>query len=304
MLSVESLISEMALMRLSDPASFLGAFADALKKSTGADISQFKDLKNNGSKPTQGEEFILNTGMPYLDNSLSSYSAFPELINYFNSGFKSCIIMPLKTGGNSVGMITLLSRKDRFFQEGDLRRIGLLGSLAAREYWLMDKAGSEALLAEYFDAVFNGIMPQCIIDAQGTVLLANKAFGGLSGADARRSTLQKLLGLDRGTVENLKNGVPAEILIPQGRKFRLYPQKAGGSAIGITLYDVTEPELMKEREQFFRYGSEACMLLSKDTGIKWVSDNVKDALRIEPDYLPGKRLSNVVKDREYLEALQ
>ncbi len=304
MLSVEGVLSEMASNSTDDPSSFLSAFAEAVRKATGADVSQCKEFSGSGDKHTQGEEFILNTGMPYLDNSLSSYSAFPDLINYFNSGFRSCIMLPIKTKGRSIGMITLLSRKDRFFQEGDLRRVGLLGSLAAHEYGLLDEAAERARLSGYFNAAFNGIMPQCIIDRQGTVLAVNDAFGAIGGpAAAQRAQFAKIAGLDKSSFEKLRDGAVVDASL-DGRKFRLYPKEAGDNALGIMFYDVTEMALLMEREQSFAYGTnDAYALLDSDTLVMWASSNVKDVLHIDLEYLLGKKLSSIVKDKDSLSEL-
>ncbi len=303
MLSLEQPISDIASLSIGDPESFLGAFTDSLRKATGAEISQFKNLRKQGAKPTQGEEFILNTGVPYLDNSLSSYSAFPELINFFNSGFKSCIILPLKMSGSFIGTITLLSRKDRFFQEGDLRMLGFFGSLASREYWLMNKAYNEAKTSDYFTSIFNVGEPKCIIDGQGAVTMSNDLFISLVGTSARSGALHNMLGLEKNYLDILRKGSAIDIPIRNGRRYRMYPVKSSSENLILTFYDVTDLELMKEKEQFFKYGNDVCLLISKDTRIKWLSGNIKDALQIDPDYLSGKKLSAIVKGSETVEKI-
>ena len=303
MLSVDSLIGEIASSEYADCAAFLARFADALRRSAGADFSKSKDI-GSGERPSQGEEFILNTCTPYLDNSLSSYSAFPELINYFNSGFKSCLVLPLKSRDGPIGIITLLSRKDRFFQEGDLRGFGLMGEFASHQYTLIRAAGAATALSAYFDSMFNYPIPQCVVDSQGTVLLANPAFEAIAKGPATGSGIAKLLGIDKATLEGIKKGVPSESRLANGRRFMLYPGREGGDAVSIMLYDITEAELMKEREQFFRYAvDEAFMVLDHDTRVRWVSGNMMNVLHIDPDYLQDKRLSNIVKGGESLKRL-
>ncbi len=302
MLSVDGVLgSIVGTSAAKDAGSFLATFADAIKQAAGADAVYCKNFFKKSDRPSQGEEFVLNTGKPYLDNSLSSYSAFPELINYFNAGFRSCMIIPIKASESEFGIITLLSKKDTFFQEDDVHRIGLLGRFAAQEYEMMDKADSARKFSGYFDATFESIMPQCIIDRQGSIIKANKSFEGIvESAGQSGREFSGIFGLDRNAMDALKTGKPVDAVINSGnRRFKLYTTRAGEGVFNVLIYEVTELETLREREEFFRYGvGDVFLTLDDKSKIKWVSDNVKTVFRIDGDYLVGKKLVDILKDRD------
>ncbi len=77
------------------------------------------------------EEFVINTSKPYVDNRLSDYSAFQELVKYFNSGFRSCALIPVFFGGRNVFVLTLLSRREDGFGDALMERAGLASSVVA-----------------------------------------------------------------------------------------------------------------------------------------------------------------------------
>ncbi|MCL5008632.1 MAG: ATP-binding protein [Candidatus Marsarchaeota archaeon] len=303
MLSIESILEKISNgIPQKDPSVFLKVFAEQLRQASGAEVVYCKDFFQKSDKPSQGEEFILNTGTPYLDNSLSKYSSFPELINFFNAGFRSCIVVPIKDKENAIGIISLLSKKDRFFQEGDVAKIKALGDLAAREYGLLANSNYEHRITEYFWIVFESDMPQCLVDDKGAIALANKSFTKLFGSGAQNSMpLYKFFGMGKEAFEKLKSGSDITVVTSDGRKLNVHPSSAPGGLLYAAFKDDTRLSDLEERELFFKYAAEEAYVLMDDKmRVHWVSDNVKSILHIDKEYLIGKKLDDIVRDRDSL----
>ncbi len=171
MLSVEEVLGE--IMRAGEgPAgaeALIDGFGTRLKSALKADEVRAVDLYRKGGKANVAEEFVLNTGKPYLDNSLSDYSALPELINYFKGGYRSCMMIPIRSEKAMFGIVTLLSKTDSFFKQEDFTRASFLGGVVSHECASMKEKAQNVSVTRYFDAAFDSVMPQCIIDRKGTI---------------------------------------------------------------------------------------------------------------------------------------
>ena len=49
--------------------------------------------------------YVINTRKPYIDNQLSEYSAFPEMILQRNNGYSSCAAIPIIASGKVIGVL-------------------------------------------------------------------------------------------------------------------------------------------------------------------------------------------------------
>ena len=79
------------------------------------------------SKPDQMstspfQEYLANTKSTYLDNNLSNYSSFPELVNYYMKGYRSSLSVPVVVDGKVVFIVYLLSKNENAFSEEEVRK--------------------------------------------------------------------------------------------------------------------------------------------------------------------------------------
>src|SRR5271170_4700263 len=139
------------------PKELVTKFAEYLKSMYGIDQVIVKEAQQTPMGTV--DEFTLNTGKPYIDNSLSSYSTFGELIGYYNSGFKCCVVLPIVRDGKSFGTLTLLSKNDGVFTQAYSDSLGLISALVSGEASIKFERDKSLNLAKYFDASFNSILP-------------------------------------------------------------------------------------------------------------------------------------------------
>src|SRR6202044_1344248 len=101
-----------------------GALAeDEAEKQFGKMIGEFFGLDKviistsprNDDQPNELYGYISNTKKTYIDNQLSEYSSFPQLIGYKNRGYKSCAIVPIVVGGKVVSIVEMLSNSENKF---------------------------------------------------------------------------------------------------------------------------------------------------------------------------------------------
>ncbi|MEM3841194.1 MAG: ATP-binding protein [Candidatus Micrarchaeaceae archaeon] len=142
------------------------------------------------------EEYVFNTGKPYVDNQLSDYSAFPELIDLKNRGYMSCAAIPFILNGhvNSIAKFASLSQEKFSPEILGMLNIGysFVGSALSYRY----ESKKVAKLTDYFDGSFNSQVAQLIVDGSGKIIRANKEATGKFGLSIRGSNISELLGQD------------------------------------------------------------------------------------------------------------
>ncbi len=214
-------------------------FTKAVSLSFGIESVNLRDLKNiPDSNALYG--YMNNTKKTYIDNQLSEYSAFPELISFKNDGFKSCAVMPLIADGKVVSVLELLSKNENKFGEELVKNIAFGASFIGFVLMYKGEVGKSIKLATYFDAAFSSPFPQMIISDDGSIVKANKAAlkqfemsipEKRSASDLLGLELQKLLGTNNATVMTRNRG---------GKVFQFVANKISDRLIYLTANDVTD----------------------------------------------------------------
>ena len=279
--------------RSSNSEEFLKALQSELVSFFNADVVMAKPGQNPAS---QFYEYLANTKSPYLDNSLSNYSSFSELVNYYNSGYKSCLSIPVVVDGKVALIVSLLSKKENAFSEEDVKNAEKFCTFSG--YIFSSKAERERSieLAQLFDAVFDNQLPQAVVKDNGQIVRTNKAFLEAFGKVQKEAEGQ-LLGsffslpkekLDEGAVEALaKNGDFFSVIIS-----RIRPTLLHVTALNVTYAKRLEAiaDAMGGAEKEFY------MLLDPQLAILWCSSNASRLVGLSPDALLGKKLNVFAKD--------
>jgi PAS domain S-box-containing protein len=285
-------------------------FSEKLRSLLGLDYVIISDAYNENSRFSGLEEFVKNTNKPYIDNRLSDYSAFPELIKHYTLGFRSCMLLPVAVEGKPVFVSTLLSKQEDKFGASLASTIGLaLDMLAYQAVAKIEKERSVSL-ARYFDAAFNTQAPQLLVDKNGTIAKVNKSAMGIfakTQKDMVGRNVSEFFSIDGNMLYSLRNGSTAEIrdMKNQGKVYEIGCGKISDRLTHAILYDITETKELEERLKVSGMGtSDAFLILGKDTAVMWASASASKILKTDNDYLLGKKLVDLAyKDREFAEQL-
>ncbi|MCL4404397.1 GAF domain-containing protein, partial [Candidatus Marsarchaeota archaeon] len=131
-------------------------FAKSVKEVFGIDSSSVKRTEsfNEGNGGIYG--YVANTKKAYVDNQLSEYSEFPQLIDYKNLGYASCAVMPLMVGGRTIGVLELLSKIENRFSNDVLNSLSIGAAFMGLALSYSSESARSKNLAVYFDSAFGG----------------------------------------------------------------------------------------------------------------------------------------------------
>ena len=90
-------------------------FGTTISTIFGIDKVVFKTIDKDYHEANSLNDYLINTKKPYVDNQLSDYSAFKELIEYKNQGYKSCALIPITTNNDVVVIFETLSKDENRF---------------------------------------------------------------------------------------------------------------------------------------------------------------------------------------------
>lgn len=296
--TVEQLVSEMFTIgkESSGSSELFSRFSARMKELLGIDYIMVADVYGDKTELSGLEEFVVNTNKPYVDNRLSGYSAFPELIKHYNLGFRSCLLIPVAVEGKPVLVATFLSRQEDRFDTVMALKITPVTQLLGYQAVAKVERERSVSLARYFDAAFNTYMPQMLVDRSGAVVKVNKSVSGLFAKTQKEMigrNISEFFGIDANMLDSLRGGSAAEIRQSgeQGRVYKATCSKISERLTHVLLYDVTELKELEEKVRMSERGAgEAYMLLAKDTTVLWSSANIGKVLKIDKDDIVGKRL--------------
>lgn len=306
--SVEQLIFEMLTLgkESSSSAELSTRFSERLRQTFGIEYIMVSDAYSEKSELSGLEEFVLNTNKPYVDNRLSGYSAFPELIKHYNLGYRSCLLIPVTVEGNPVLVATFLSKQEDRFDSSLAAKITPVSQLLGYQVVAKVERERSISLARYFDAAFNTYVPQLLIDRSGAIIKVNKSATGLFAKTQREMVgrnVSEFFGVDANMLYNLRDGAAAEVKdnSEQGRVYKVSCGKISDRLTHALFYDVTELKELEEKVHMSeRSASEAFLLLAKDTTVLWSSGNIGRILKIDKDAMTGRRLLDLAyEDKEF-----
>ncbi len=284
---------------------FVTKFGEELKLIFGLDEVVTK-LVDKGATLKSAEEFAMSTAKPYIDNRLSEYSDFDELVNYHNVGYKSCAILPISIEGKKFATITLLSKNEDRFDSNVTNAISI--STVILGYQLLSRMEYEKSLslAKYFDAAFNNLIPQILIDGKGTVIKANKSMLNLFSSSTKElagRNVNELFNIDMNMLLSLSKGLAAEAKIVgvEDRRFRVTSNKVNENILHASFYETSDLKHLEERAKLLKYSnSEGFIMMDRESKIIWASDNIEKILRCQKEALLDRKLLDIVAEKEKL----
>ncbi len=248
-LFITNFISELLPLASSagNDIDFLRHFTDLMGRKFGiakVELVTISSERKNG----QFEEYMLNTRKPYIDNQLSEYSAFPELVTYRNGGYKSFAAMPLVANGRVNHLLLLLSDQENKFTESMVSTIGAVTTFFSFSFAYKNEAVKNSRLAEYFDAAFNSTAPQLLVSSDGSIVKANKeAVRAFDILGTRVKNVREIFGAGIEEIRTAAQGKGYEVLINGGNTYNTYrvtANKVGNSLLHLSAANTTGKYIM------------------------------------------------------------
>ncbi len=230
----------------SGEAEMVASFGASISSFFGIDNVQIVQTYNRKSPDTQYFRYVSNTRKPYVDNSSSEFSEFPETVEMSARGYKSCAFIPCIVNGNIVGALSLYAYAENRFTKDVVGALSYSAELIG--LYLVNRSDIEInrRLAAYFDSSFNSPVPQALVSSNDSIIKANKAFCktfGVYSTDGVQcaSLLGKGFGelcAHEGRPENLfLNGSPENLVA------EIVASKVSDGLVHITVNNVTYAEL-------------------------------------------------------------
>ncbi len=281
------------------PAELMKRFSTKMQSVSGVDSAIVKESSAD-SKRGNFEEFIFNTRKPYVDNSLSDYSAFPELIEYYNKGYKSCMVLPISAYDRKFGLLILLSKQEEAFGGNAISDAVVMAEAVGNAALFLSEKEKSVNLAKYFDAAFNAAVPQVLIDKNGNVVKANKGYANLFDYSVREAIGKSFANnfkLGEQEMKELFAGVPLNTRTVDGRLFAIRGSTVNERLTHLLIRDITEHENLERRlDTAQKSRNDVFIAMDRSFKITWISSNAAGVLGIIPEEVIGVNFTDMVKD--------
>ncbi|MDE1870946.1 MAG: PAS domain-containing protein [Candidatus Micrarchaeota archaeon] len=247
--------------------------------------------------------YVYNTKKPYVDNQLSEYSSFQELIGYKNRGFRSCAVIPIVVDGNVVSMVEMLSTSENKFSELLLNGASFGAYLAGITMLYKSESERSIRLASYFNSAFSVAESQLLVSNDGKIVKSNdaarKEILDQKSPEGRR--IENAIGLDFAKLATLSKSRGTIIQLEKGGRTRYYSLSVGmiGDRLAdISLRDVTELKRLALMEQSMDNESYVSALyLDGNLEVRSATDSIKKAIGYDKNLIIGKTLTELTTEK-------
>ncbi len=268
---------------------------EAIKQLTSADEVIILPLFKENQQPKPLDEYVANTRLPYIDNQLSEFSAFPELLQYQKAGFRSCMVLPAFANGKVILTAHMLSFNEGAFSEEIVQAAQDLLSFFAFSFLYKAEASKSSKVASYFDAVFNQYCINFLVSNEGKVIKANNlALKSLPVYET-----QLLSNIFSGNLSDLykSDAVTEAIEKSTGHIYQLSSKKISGSLFSIHAEELTAAAMLRHALSLLDGSNEIFLAYTDhEFRITEITENFPRLFKYSKDAIIGKRLSSFIKD--------
>jgi len=249
------------------------------------------------------QDYVINTKKPFVDNQLSEYSSFPELITFKNSGYRSCAILPIYNSGKATALIELLSGEQGRFTDEMVQSIEMASAIMGIALLYKYEGAKNLRIANYFNSAFSSPVPQLIASTDGALVKANKeALRVLPISNLETASLAKLFGLSREMVSALAKGSMVKASsagAEEARMFALSASMISERLMHVSAQDITELEEMALILGSMGKDSKAGVLyIDKSLNMSWATDNIENLIGYKGSIMIGKSFIDLVAERD------
>lgn len=251
-------------------------FISIVKKNSLVNSAEITDLTN--ANTNRFEEYLINTRKTYVDNQLSEYSAFTELVSYSKKGYMSCAVIPLAVNNKVIAALTLLSNKENTFSPEFIRVFELSAAILAPLIAYKAEIRKNSKLVDYFDSAFNSKSPQMLITKENRVIKSNneaaKLFNVSNGTDAMR-----IFGIDFAALseKDTVKGIDINIKTNNSEnEYRIFSKSINPNLFHVLAVNVTGELFLNRILNALSEGNDMFLLTAKeDFTITHMSKNLE-----------------------------
>ena len=238
-------------------------------------------------------DFVSNTKRIYIDNQLSEYSSFPELISYWGEGYKSCAIIPIINSGRLICLAEFKSKKENFFSEDMVRMLLNIYYIFCISENIKNAEQKSTRLALYFDAAFRMHVPQLVVKSDGEIVRMNNEASNLMSLNSNiLNYLNDISGMDALS----KHGaIKAHI---KNRSFDIVAERIGEGLYYVFMFESTHSDRLSTilRIMDDNYGGGE-IIIGKDFKVKETTASISRLIGYESSLLIGKNILDLISDQ-------
>jgi signal transduction histidine kinase len=268
-------------------------FTSVIASTFGIEHVSMDDMHDESAPPSALGGYLFNTRKPYIDNQLSEFSSFPELINYRNNGYRSCALMPVIVNGRLIAVLSLLSTSENRFTEELIGSISFGAYLVGFALMYKHESNRNLSIANYFNGAFNAVVPQMIVSSDGSVVKANST--AIRALELPAHATAHEIGLDFGQLAALV-GKSAKVQ-HKGRVYNVGTSKISDKLLHVSMQDITELEMLGAAMAAMQGSTQiGAVLLDHDLNIVAVTDAFSSITGYNKDMLQGKSFTGLLPE--------
>jgi PAS domain S-box-containing protein len=247
--------------------------------------------------------YIFNTRKTYIDNQLSEYSSFPQLISYKSRGYKSCAVVPIIVSGKVVSIVEMLSISENKFSN-DLITSASMGAYITGLMLLYKTESDRSLrLAGYFNSAFNSADAQLLVSQDGKIIKANESSRkDIYNPKNVNQKIEQLIGLNFEQLFAMAKRGPANVTLMkdgEAKSYRASVSIVNEKLIHISLQDLTElRRLSVILESMDAQSYIGAFYLTKDLTVKSASESIKRSIGYDKSLVTGKNLIDLAVEKQ------
>ncbi len=237
-------------------------FISIVKKNSQVNSAEIIDLTS--ANTNRFEEYLINTRKTYVDNQLSEYSAFTELVSYSKNGYMSCAIIPLVVNNKVIAALTMLSNKENAFSPEFIHVFELSASMLAPLIAYKTEIRKSSKLVDYFDSAFNSQYPQMLITKENKIIKSNSAaaklFNVSNGTNATR-----IFGIDFAALneKDMVKGINIKINNSEN-EYKIFSKSINPNLFHVLAVNVTGELFLNRILNALSEGNDMFLLIAKE----------------------------------------
>ena len=247
-------------------------------------------------------DYVSNTKKIYIDNQLSEYSSFPELIGYRSRGFRSCAVLPIVIGGKAVSIIEMLSHTENKFSN-DLIGSASLGAYVIGLTMLYKLENERSMkLAGYFNGAFNAPYCQLLVAQDGSIVKANdKARRDIIPVGGNKN-VEELIGVNFERLASIAKGgslIMQTKLVGRDTSYRISTNMVNERLVHVSLLETTKDEqLYVLLHSMDTDSSIGVLYLDNNLTINEATDSIKRSTGYDKNLIIGRNLIELVIEKQ------
>ena len=279
----------------SGEADLIKNFTGTVKEFFGIDSARVDTVYGSESKGSAIVEYLTNTRKAYIDNQLSKYSEFPELVAYRNQGFLSGAFLPIMAHGKVIAVLEMLSNQESKFSGDLVDSIAFGAAFLGFSLAYKVEADRNVRLAGYFDSAFGSGIPQFLVSSSNSIVKANKAAMKAFPSLASNPSIAGAIGMDFTRLAQLSGGRSVTTEVSQGMVVRVSASKVSDSIIHVVAEDITYASRFMELADAIGQGSDVAVLFLDDNlAVREIFGSLGAQFADSKNALLGKSISDLL----------